>query len=338
MNITKGKKSKAQKVVLYGVPGIGKSTLASKFPNPIFIDTEGSTDNMDVMRFDKPTSYEMLNQQIEYALYNPVCQTLVIDTIDWAEQLLIKYVCSKHGKNGIEEFGYGTGYVYVREELSKLLNLLSELVNKGINVLLLAHSQIAKFELPEEQGSYDRYQLKLSSKGAKRNSELILEWADMVLFCNYKTIVQAVDKDGKKHKAQGNRRVMYTTQNAVWEAKNRHNLPEELNLDFKEIAHIFENQQVNITQEVQEELSTIPNTEINQQIGLTRPAHIPVALWDLMKADDVSEHEICTVVEGYGLYPKGTHMSVYSEAVMNRLVAGWNTIKQQAFNNRESSF
>lgn len=210
MNITRGKKAKAQKVVVYGVPGIGKSTLASQFPNPIFIDTEGSTDNMDVSRFDKPTSFEMLKNQIQYVLNNSVCQTLVIDTIDWAENLIVNYVCAKNGKSGIEDFGYGAGYVYIREELGKLLNQLSELVEKGINVLILAHSQITKFELPEEQGSYDRYQLKLSSKGAKRNSELILEWADMVLFCNYKTIVQAVDKDGKKHKAQGNRRVMYT--------------------------------------------------------------------------------------------------------------------------------
>ena len=53
MNITRGKQAKAQRVIIYGTEGIGKSTLASQFPNPLFIDTEGSTSNMDVARMDK---------------------------------------------------------------------------------------------------------------------------------------------------------------------------------------------------------------------------------------------------------------------------------------------
>ena len=39
--ITKGKVETAKKVVIYGPEGIGKSTLASCFPDPVFIDTEG---------------------------------------------------------------------------------------------------------------------------------------------------------------------------------------------------------------------------------------------------------------------------------------------------------
>ena len=43
MNITRGKITKAVKCVIYGPEGIGKSTFAAQFPNPLFIDTEGST-------------------------------------------------------------------------------------------------------------------------------------------------------------------------------------------------------------------------------------------------------------------------------------------------------
>ena len=50
MQITRGKRARAQKVVIYGPEGIGKSTFAAEFPNAVFIDTEGSTDNMDVAR------------------------------------------------------------------------------------------------------------------------------------------------------------------------------------------------------------------------------------------------------------------------------------------------
>ena len=50
MNITRGKQARAQRVVIYGTEGIGKSTFASQFPNPLFIDTEGSTSNMEIGR------------------------------------------------------------------------------------------------------------------------------------------------------------------------------------------------------------------------------------------------------------------------------------------------
>ena len=86
MNITRGKIKTALKIVVYGQEGVGKSTFASKFPDPVFIDTEGSTKQLDVARFDAPTSWEMLLQEVEYVIKNPaVCKTLVIDTADWAE-------------------------------------------------------------------------------------------------------------------------------------------------------------------------------------------------------------------------------------------------------------
>lgn len=40
LKITQGPVRRAQKVVLYGSEGIGKSTLAAQFPDPLFIDTE----------------------------------------------------------------------------------------------------------------------------------------------------------------------------------------------------------------------------------------------------------------------------------------------------------
>ena len=92
MKISRGKKARAQRVVIYGPEGVGKSSLAAQFPNPIFIDTEGSTDNMDVVRLDKPTSWTMLNNQLNFIKSNRIIdldgkpyevKTLVIDTIDW---------------------------------------------------------------------------------------------------------------------------------------------------------------------------------------------------------------------------------------------------------------
>lgn len=199
MQITKGKRARAQKVVVYGPEGIGKSTFAAQFPEPLFIDTEGSTDNMDVSRLDKPSSYTMLKNEIAWVKANPtVCKTLVIDTIDWAESLIVDDICALHQKKGIEDFGYGNGYVYVKEELGRFLNSLSELVDLGINIVLTAHAQIRKFEHPDEMGSYDRWELKLGKKTSSQTAPLVKEWADMVLFANYKTVVMTADNKKKK--------------------------------------------------------------------------------------------------------------------------------------------
>lgn len=270
MKITKGKRARAQKVVIYGTEGIGKSSLAAQFPEPLFIDTEGSTDNMDVARLDKPTSWVMLNNQIAFIKANPtVCKTLVIDTIDWAESLCVDNLCAMHGKKGIEDFGYGNGYVYAKEEMGRFLNRLQDLIEIGINVVLTAHAQIRKFELPDEMGSYDKYELKLGKKTSSQTAPLVKEWADLLLFCNYKTYLISQEKSTKK-KAQGNQRVMYTEHNPAWDAKNRHGLPSELPLDYNSIAHIFKTEE---KEEVKKTVQTEFKDEKKEQLQFEQPKY-----------------------------------------------------------------
>lgn len=349
MHITRGKRARAQKVVIYGPEGIGKSTFAAQFPEPVFIDTEGSTDNMDVARMDKPTSWAMLKNEIAFIKANSdACKTLVIDTIDWAEQLAVSYVCSQHQKNGIEDFGWGKGYTYVQEEIGRLLNSLSELVDIGINVVLTAHAQIKKFEQPDEMGSYDRYELKLGQKTGSKTAPLVKEWADMVLFANYKTLVMTTD-NGKK-KAQGGERVMYTNHRPAWDAKNRHGLPDEMPFHYAGIAHIFANQQVQepapqpvapapqqtapqALEPVQEELpldmsqvSEEPQNETpNEPQSAPNQYHasLPKSLTDLMTQNNVTEEELQKVAYIRGHFPLGTPIENFPPDYWDMIVAHW---------------
>lgn len=163
LNITKGKIQRAQKVVIYGPEGIGKSSLAAQFPEPLFIDTEGGTSHMDVRRIDKPKTWEELLNIVKEVVMTPgVCKTLVIDTADWAEQLIVSYLCAKYKQNSIESFGYGKGYTYMSEEFSRLLTACDYVIAVGINVVITAHAKMRKFEQPDEMGAYDRWEMKLS--------------------------------------------------------------------------------------------------------------------------------------------------------------------------------
>ena len=234
--ISGGRIETAKKVIVYGPEGIGKTTFAARFPDPVFIDTEHSTDAYEVKRFPYPTSWAMLTGEVQQVRDDPsCCRTLVIDTADWAEKLCTAALLARCKKSGIEEFGYGKGYVYLGEDFGKLLNLLEEVKAKGVNVVLTAHAKLSKFEQPDELGSYDRWELKLSKYILPR----VKEWADLILFANYKTFAVASDDSGKKFKAQGGKRVMYTTHHPCWDAKNRYGLAEELPFEFEAIAALF---------------------------------------------------------------------------------------------------
>ena len=237
--LTKGKVETAKKVVIYGPEGIGKSTLASKFPEPAFIDTEGSTKELDVMRYPAPKSWNDILDDLDDALENVPCKTLVIDTADWAEQLCTKEVCKQLKVRGIEDVGYGKGYTYLKEEFSRMLAICNKCIDRGINVVFTAHAQMRKFEQPDEMGAYDRWEMKLS----KQCSPLLKEWADMVLFCNYKTDV-VTDSKTKSKKATGGSRVMYASHHPCWDAKNRYGLPDMMKMDYKEIEKIFKNVEI----------------------------------------------------------------------------------------------
>lgn len=358
MKIIKGRLKKAKKVVIYGPEGIGKSTFAAQFPDPVFIDTEGSTSDMDVSRFETATSWQMLTEQVRYVKANPsVCKTLVIDTADWAEQMCVEHICSKHQKDGLESFGYGNGYVYTKEEFGRFLNLLSDVVDVGVNVVVTAHAQIRKFEQPDEMGAYDRYELKLGKKTSSQTSPLLKEWADMLLFANYKTLSVAVDDKGKKHKAQGGRRVMYTSHHPCWDAKNRYGLPEELPFSYDNIRHVVEHT-AESTADKEEKAPIIQKPENPERTrkeavsertpeeaikedpkqkedpvtekkyeGFDVDKRIPKALRDLMEINAVEAQELQTVVGARGYFPPDMPIWEYpSEFVKDVLISAWDQV------------
>lgn len=232
LKISRGIKPRAQKIVIYGCEGIGKTTLATQFPKPLVIDTEGGTSHLDVDRIDRPQSWdELIN--IVHDCCDTEYKTIVLDTADWAESVCIESICSKYNQKSIESFGYGKGYTYVGEEFTRLLKAFDEVIAKGKNVVITAHAKMRKFEQPDEMGAYDRWEMKLS----RQSAPLVKEWADMVLFCNYQTMVIT---DGNNKKAQGGKRVMYASHHPCWDAKNRHGLPDKMDLSYEPLKKIFD--------------------------------------------------------------------------------------------------
>ena len=344
MDIIRGKLPGALKVVVYGPEGIGKSTFASQFPNPLFIDTEGSTRHMDVARTPKPTSWPMLLGLVDEVIRDSsLCRTLVVDTMDWAELMCTQYVCDKYQKKSIEEFGYGKGYTYLSEEFGRLLNQLSEVVERGVHVVVTAHAKMRKFEQPDELGAYDRWEMKLSAK----NAPLVKEWADMVLFASYKTY--AVKTESGKVKGQGGERRMYTAHHPCWDAKNRFGLAPELPFDFAGIASVIgetpsisepapqnEPKPVNSLANPPQEVEGISAPAQDDGLVPDIPDGIPQALADLMRANNVTATDIQTAVSAKGYFPLGMEITDYPKDFIDGcLIGAWDQLYQVILQERE---
>jgi AAA domain len=209
--------------VIYGPPGIGKSTFGASAPNPVFLQVERGLDQITVPKLPIPKDFSQLYAQID-ALDREEhdYQTVVLDTLDATEVLIWQRVCSEGKVRSIEDFGggYGKGYVRAREIWTGLLTKLSEM-SERFNVLLLAHSHLKTVNDPMLAAAYDLHKIKIHDKSA----EIIRQMVDLICFANLD--VSIVKESQKARKGRGvisEDRLMWTAPTTGIEAKNRYDL------------------------------------------------------------------------------------------------------------------
>jgi hypothetical protein len=237
--IIKGKQPGPKRIVVYGPMGVGKSSFGASAPNPVFMDTEASTTELDVARFPRPTTYEALLDGIRSLADEPHdYKTFVLDTIDAAETLVWDF-CIKNAQKdpkyasitNLEEIGggYGKGAVAALMAWRVLFQAIDVLVDKkGMNAILLGHSQVKKFNSPEVAiEPFDRYVLKLLPTAAA----FVSEWPKAMMFANYE--VMTTDKNNKTFGVASGKRLLHTTHSAAWDAKNRFGLPPSIPLSWE---------------------------------------------------------------------------------------------------------
>jgi hypothetical protein len=227
-SIRHGRTEAPLRVLLYGPEGIGKTTFGASAPAPIFLGTEGGFGLLDVPRFPAPENWRDVGDALRTLTEAHEYKTLVLDSADWLEPLCWAEVCKLAAKRSIEEIGFGKGYVEALGLWRSMLSQLERLTERGMNVVILAHGRISRFNNPEG-ADYDRWTLKVHEKAAG----LLKEWCDCVLFANYGGVLVDKKDGADKGKAVGKpTRVVYTTRGNAFDAKNRYALPEQLPLDW----------------------------------------------------------------------------------------------------------
>lgn len=235
MRLSSGNVLTRQRIIIYGPSGVGKTTLANKFPQALEIDIENGSKNFNLPnRVEEIRTIADVNEAVAYAAGNADIKTVIFDTADWLEPIFdADFIANWNRKNGTKyESVANVDYFRANPDWLKyckafLKNLDAVMPDKTI--IFLAHSKISRFDPPDNMRSaYNRYELNLS----KQFADALTEWCDAKLFINREVIVE--EKRGGQVKARGGfQRLVYPAYTAFADAKNRWGLEEPFDADFE---------------------------------------------------------------------------------------------------------
>jgi hypothetical protein len=237
--IESGRTVAPPRILIYGTEGVGKSTLASKAENAVFVQTEDGLKTIDCKRFPLSRTYRDVVEKLTFlADEEHPFGTVVLDSVDWLEKLIWANVCARNGKQNIEDIGYAKGYKFALDEWREIVSTLDRCMNRGIAVILIAHAKVEKFEDPENP-TFDRYTPRLD----KHAMAFINEWCDAVLFATRKLAIKKEDLGFNKERAiaipvgaGGGERILRCVGSAACLAKNRYDMPAEIPLSWDAIV------------------------------------------------------------------------------------------------------
>lgn len=229
-------------ILLYGVDGVGKTSLAAEFPDALYLPTSGerTPEGVDLATPEDEdggtqyiTSWEELKTIVgDLLTEDHDFKTVIFDSLDGLEPVLNAETCARIGADSIgsndkgSAAAFGQGDVQGDVEWAEFMDACAMLTHRGIAVVLLGHPEIKRFDSPVTD-PYDRYQVKLR----KRAAALVRERCDIVAFLNYRISLKSKEVGIKKevtHAEGGKERQIHLTEGAGFVAKNRYSMPDAI--------------------------------------------------------------------------------------------------------------
>lgn len=276
-DVKKGKLDVPLRILGYGLEKVGKSSFAADAPGGIHLGPDNGTPHLNIERLPTPETWEEVFELLALVETNPEWKTLIIDPINWLEDLVWARVVggpnspvtnATRDKIELHGGGYMKGY---EAAVSYWRVLTRELERRhcsaGRHVIMMAHAKKENFKDPIG-ANYDRYEIKMHHKA----SGLLREWADDVLFFRHEVLAKV--EGAKTIAVATDERIIHTQWSKAWDAGNRSDLPAELPMSWDAYWTAVQDGKLRITR-LKDEISSLLK-ELNDP-ELTKKVNIAVA-------------------------------------------------------------
>ena len=219
-------------ITITGDAGIGKTTLAALFPNPVFIRTEDGVESIpaDHRPFSFPvakTFDDVLSQLRLVYKHKREFATVVIDSVtrlaSIIESELVKSDPRKPKSINQAFGGYGAGLQAAAERHRVIQRACVQLNEIGLAVVFVAHSMVETVE-PPDSDPYIRATLRLD----KRAAACYIDDVDAVAFVKLKTRIITKENAKRSRMRSDGTRVIVLTPTGAHVAKNRYGIEDPI--------------------------------------------------------------------------------------------------------------
>lgn len=236
------------RIIVYGPPGVGKTTFACGAPNPVVLPIEDGLGELRVPTITSSGRRILVTAQdvtaaLDYLGGEHPYGTVVLDSFTALQQLIASEVARNHGVSAIDEIAFGKGWSKVSAWWADMLARLDTIRSRGTAVICTAHATVKYHEDPEAQG-YDRMEMRLQHANNVSIRSQTREWADGVYYADLARVVTQTGKgDAMRVRAvdQGGKRVLKLHPSSARDGKDRLGLPKELPLEWSAFQEAYKN-------------------------------------------------------------------------------------------------
>jgi len=226
MQIEYGIQERGKLIIIYGAPGVGKTTLASQMPSPVFLDFEHGTDQIKCAKIHMSAYSDYENAM--RTVYKEPFQTIVIDSLTSFERRIIEFICNERKIKTLSRAGFGQGFQDLKEHWQKILKPIDAMLAANKNVILLGHTRIRVVQDPVLNEGYDRLEIDIN----KDSMQTLVSVSDVIALMRQDFIV--TEEDGRSRAVGDGKRVLLTADRPGYIAKTRCATKEKIicNKDF----------------------------------------------------------------------------------------------------------